>query len=359
MEDVDNRVFMVHIVDAQAAGLTRPQSRGFVMKTVAGLALALILGLSASASAQAVKWDLSNDYQASSLPGQADQVFADKVKELSNASIEVTLHMGGALGYKSQDVFDAVRTGAVQIGDASTAFWGGINPIFKLSSLPFLLASSEEARLLYQAGRPAYEEVLAGSNQILLYTAPWPPSGIWADKPVDSLDALKGLKIRSYDTNSTLTMSELQASPVQLAWGDVVPQLAANGISAVLTSAEGGVGAQFWDHLNHFTEINYAMPLSMATLNKDAFDSLSDDQKKAVLDAARAAEDFAWAALADRTTQNYATMKEKGVTVVSGLGEGYVSALIAGGQKARDGWVAEIGPKGQAIIDEFQKLAGR
>ena len=315
--------------------------------------------LGGTAFADTVKWDLSNDYQANSLPGQADKVFADKVKELSGGSIEVTLHMGGALGYKSQDVFDAVRTGAVQIGDASTAFWGGIDAVFKLSSLPFLLANSGEAKLLYEAGRPAYEEVLAANNQMLLYTAPWPPSGIWANKPIDGLDALKGLKIRSYDTNSTLTMSELQASPVQLAWGDVIPQLAANGIEAVLTSAEGGVGAQFWDHLNHFTEINYAMPLSMATLNKTEFDSLSDEQKTAVMDAAKAAEEFAWAALADRTKQNYALMKEKGVTVVSGLADDYMAALIAGGKKARDGWVAEIGSKGQSIIDDFRKRAGR
>lgn len=330
-----------------------------IIGTIAGIACSALIGMGATASAQAVKWDLSNDYQANSLPGQADKVFADKVKELSSGSIEVTLHMGGALGYKSQDVFDAVRTGAVQVGDASTAFWGGIDPIFKLSSLPFLLASSDEAKLLYEAGRPSYEDVLAAGNQVLLYTAPWPPSGIWANMPVDSLEALKGLKIRSYDTNSTTTMSELQASPVQLAWGDVIPQLAANGISAVLTSAEGGVGAQFWDHLNHFTEINYAMPLSMATLNKTEFDALSDDQKKAVMEAAKAAEDFAWSALADRTTRNYATMKEKGVTVVNGLSPDFVAALIAGGKKARDGWIAEIGPKGQAIIDDFQKKAGR
>ena len=77
------------------------------------------------------------------------------------------------------------------------------------------------------------------------------------------------------------------------------------------------------------------------------------------MDAAKAAEEFAWAALADRTKQNYALMKEKGVTVVSGLADDYMAALIAGGKKARDGWVAEIGSKGQSIIDDFQKRAGR
>ena len=331
-----------------------------IFKPLVGALLALgAVGSMETAHAGTISWDLSNDYQASSLPGQADKVFADKLKELTADGIEVTLHEGGALGYKSEDVFDAVRTGAVQIGDASTAFWGGINPIFKLSSLPFLLAKASEAKLLYEVAKPAYEEVLASNNQVLLYTAPWPPSGIWANKAVDSLDSLKGLKIRTYDTNSTLTMSQLQASPVQLAWGDVVPQLAAHGIEAVPTSAEGGVGAQFWEHLNHFTEINYAMPLSMATLNKTEFDKLSDEQKKQVMEAAKDAEDFAWTALTDRTTHNYETMKKNGVTIVGDLSPDYVVALIAGGQKARDGWVQEIGAKGKNIISEFEKKAGR
>ena len=115
----------------------------------------------------------------------------------------------------------------------------------------------------------------------------------------------------------------------------------------------------FLEHLNHFTEINYAMPLSMATLNKTEFDKLSDEQKKQVMEAAKDAEDFAWTALTDRTTHNYETMKKNGVTIVGDLSPDYVVALIAGGQKARDGWVQEIGAKGKNIISEFEKKAGR
>lgn len=329
------------------------------MNAFAALALGTAIALASPASAQTVRWNLSNDYPAQSLPGQADAVFAQRVRELSGGSLEVALHPGGALGYKSQDVFDAVRTGAVQIGNGSTAFWGGINPLFRLSSLPFLLSRPEDAKLLYQASRGAYEEVLSANNMLLLYTAPWPPSGIWANAPINSLEALRGLRIRTYDTNSTTTMARLQARPLQLAWGDVVPQLAARSISAVLTSAEGGVTGQLWEHLNHFTEINYAMPLNMAVLNKAAFDRLSASQQDAVRQAARAAEDYAWQAVIDRTTQNYATMRERGVTVVTNLDPAFVRALIAAGEPVRERWLADMGERGQAIIGTFNRLAGR
>lgn len=324
-------------------------------KTLTHSALALAaMVLAGTATAAEVNWDLSNDYQASSIPGQADQIFADRVQELSDGTVDVTLHPGGALGYKSQDVFDAVQNGAVQIGNASTVFWGGIHPIFKLSGLPFLVAGPEDAKALFDIARPEYEQVLQDNNQVLLYSAPWPPSGIWARRPVDSPDAVIDLKIRTYDTNSTMTFRELGASPVQLSWGDVVPQLAADAIEAVLTSAEGGANAKFWEHLDHFTEINYAMPLSMATLNLDAFESLTTNQQEAVRDAAREAEEAAWGALAERTAHNYDMMQENGVTLTTDLPQDYLGTLNEGGEPARKAWLEEIGDSGRQILEAYE-----
>jgi len=315
--------------------------------------------MTAPATAQSVTWDLTNDYAASSLPGQVDQFFADRLAELSGGDIDLTLHLGGALGYSSQDAFDAVRTGAVDLADASTAFWGGIEPIFRLSSLPFLLASADESRLLYEAAREHYEAVLVENNQTLLYAVPWPPSGIWANAPLGSLDDLSGLEIRSYDATSTTTLDALGAAPVQLPWGDVVPQLAANAISAVLTSADGGISAQFWEHLDHFVEINYAMPLSMTTLNLDAYESLTPEQQEIVRTAAAEAEAFAWEALATRTAENYEILAERGVTVVDDLPDTFVDEMIAAGAATHEQWAADVGEVGESILSDFRDAAGR
>jgi TRAP-type C4-dicarboxylate transport system substrate-binding protein len=97
----------------------------------------------------------------------------------------------------------------------------------------------------------------------------------------------------------------------------------------------------------------------MATLNKGEFDRLTAEQQAAVRAAAEEAEKFAWDALASRTVENYKMMGENGVTVVGDLDPGYVAALIAGGEKARSGWVEEIGDKGRQIIADFEKRAGR
>jgi TRAP-type C4-dicarboxylate transport system substrate-binding protein len=322
------------------------------------LAATLALGVGAAHAAD-YNWDLANEYQASSIFGEGDALFAERVAELSGGRIKVTLHMGGALGYKSVDHFDAVGDGALPIADSYTGAWQGIDPIFTMPALPFLASNVEEARALYQAAKPYYEEVFAKNNQKLLVASPWPPSGMWGKKPLDSMGGVKNLRIRTYDPNGTKTLKAAGAAPIQLSWADVIPQLTTGGIDAVLTSAEGGVNAKFWEHLSHFTEINYAMPLSMTHMNLDTYNDLPPDLKKAVDDAAKATEDRNWGAVVDRRKNNYKTMESNGMTVVTGVPKAYLDALNKAGEDALADWSAKMGERGQKIMADYKKRTGK
>ena len=329
-------------------------------KSMLQLALAAVFTLgSMIASAADYNWDIANEYQASSIHGEGDAYFAEKLKELSGGKIELTLHMGGALGYKSKDHFDAVGDGAIQLADSYTGAWQGFDPIFTMPALPFLAATVEEAYALYQAAKPEYEKVFADNNQKLLYATAWPPSGLWGKKPLDSAEAIQNLRIRTYDPNGTKTLAAADAAPIQLSWADVVPQLSTGGIDAVLTSAEGGVNAKFWEHLDHFTEINYAMPLSMVHMNLDIYNDLPDDLKKAVDEASTATEKFNWDGLTDRRANNYKTMQENGMTVVTGVSKEYLDFLAKAGEGALNDWLEKMGERGAKIIADYKQRTGK
>ncbi len=310
------------------------------------------VAFAASASAQ-IKWDMANEYNDTSIHAEGDKVFSSTLKKLTNGGIEITHHFGGSIGFKSKDQLDAVGDGALPIADTYVGPLGGIDPMFLLPSLPFLAKTTDEARKLYEAARPEYEKIFADNNQKLLYASPWPPSGIWAGKPVDSADALSGLKIRTYDANGTITLKEANAAPIQLSWADVVPQLSTGGIQAVLTSAEGGTNAKFWEHLSHFTEVSYAMPLNMVHLNLDTFNDLSDAHKQAVLESAKAAETHVWSLVTERVAGNYKDMKAAGMTVVTGVDPAFLGKLNAAGAKAREEWLSKTGDKGKAILADY------
>lgn len=317
-------------------------------------ALGLVAG-STGAFAQTLNWDLVNEYQQNSVHAQTADKFIEELGAASNGEINVTAHHGASLGYKSLDQFDAVGDGAVQLASSYVGAWAGIDPIFLLSSLPFLAPSVEDTRALYEAAKPYYEKVLADANQVFLFATPWPPSGIWANKPVDSIEALKGLKIRTYDANGTVTMRAAGAAPIQLSWADVVPQLTTNGIDAVLTSADGGAAAALWEHQSHFTEVNYAMPLQIVHMNRDTYDSLSDEQKQAVKTAADKAEAFGWNLLEKRVQENYKEMSDHGMTIVKDVPDEFIQKLSEAGQVAIDDWKSKFGEEeAEKLLSDYQ-----
>jgi len=320
--------------------------------------LTLVFGV-AVASAQEFKWDMALEYAATSIHGENDSYFIKLLKEKSGGKITITHHPGASLGYKSKDQFDAVTDGALPLADTYVGPLRGIDPIFLLSSLPFLAKTIDEAKILWQVSKPYYEKVLQKSNQILLLVSPWPPSGVWAKKPIRSLDDLKNLKIRTYDPNGTITFKNIGAAPIQLSWSDVVPQLGTGGIESVLTSAEGGVSSKFWDLLSHFTEINYSAPLNMIHMNADAYKKLTPELQKTLLAVAAETDDRAWETAKGRVQQNYKDMKAHGMTVVTDCPSSVVDALAKAGQPAVDEWLGKMGPDGQKILDEYRKRLGK
>jgi len=322
---------------------------------VIGMAAFVLAG---PVSAQDVKWDMANEYQETSIHGQAQKVFTDTAREASGGAIEITNHFGGSIGYKSKEHFDAVADGALPIANTSVGQVAGIEPMFLLSSLPFLVGSAEDAQLLWEVSRPAYEEVFARNNQILLYASPWPPAGVWARKAIDSKDALADVKIRAWDASGTSTLINAGAAAIQMSWADVVPQLASGGIDGVLTSAEGGTNAKFWEHLSHFSALNYSMSLNMTHVNKDNWDALTDDQRAALLKASDAASEAAWGALDSRVSENYADMEANGITVMREVPAEFLNQLSEAGEQVYADWLAKVGDAGQKVLDEYRAKRG-
>lgn len=312
------------------------------------------LSLATATSAFAATWDLSSEYPVSSLQGKTADYFAKAVAEKTGGEVEITVHHGAALGYKSVDHFDAVGDGALQAASSAFVFWTGINPIFQLSSLPFLAPTAKDVHDLYELAKPDYEKVLEENDQMLLLVTPWPSSGLWGKKPFTSTADLEDVKVRTYDVASTETVKNAGGFPIQISWADVPAQLSTNAIDAVLTSANGGVGAQLWEMQSDFTNVNYASSLQAIHLNRDAWDDLSENEQAAVKEAATEAENYGWGLLADATANDFATMRENGMTVTEEIPAEFSQALSVAAQPFIDKWLEETGERAQSIMTAYK-----
>ena len=311
----------------------------------------IALFVATSVAAQpATTLKITTEYPATSMPGLGVSTFAEKVAQKSGGRVVFTPSFDASAGFKSGDMVDAVQARKI---DAADAFAGGVAnryPLFAVSSLPFLADSLPRAEALLKAARPAYERFLKTHGQKLLYTTPWPASGIWSKKPVGSLDALRALRIRTYDDISQSTMTAAGAQAFNISFADAMPRIAAGDVDAVLSSGDGGAGRKLWEYLPAFAEINYAMPISIATINLAAYDALDAAAKAAVDQAGAETEAAQWQRIRSRLDENYKTMRSNGVAIDTRVAPDVMRGLKAASVGAVKQWQAKVGADADEIL---------
>ena len=330
------------------------------MARLATVVMAFLLMAAGGARAQVVTWGMANEYPATSIQGEADARFAREVTARSGGRIEIAHQYDASSGFRSKEMVDAIGRGDLRIGNTYMGALGGLDPVFLLPSLPFLATTPEQGQALAAVARPAYERALARYNQILLFQSPWPAAGIWANRPVDSVEALRGLRVRTADANGVIAFRAAGAVPVAVSFADALPQLRSGQLDAVLSSGDGGAGRRLMETLRHFTAIEYAVTMSMVTINADAWRALDPARQQAVREAAEETEARQWEVMKTRVAANYARMRAAGVTLTTELSSDYRRTLRAAGQVAVDDWLRQMGPAGARILDAYRaRLAGR
>ncbi|AGU53086.1 extracellular solute-binding protein, family 7 [Variovorax paradoxus B4] len=296
---------------------------------------------------------ITTEYPATSMPGLGVSSFAERVAQKTGGRLMFETSFDATAGFKSADMVDAVQARKI---DAADAFAGGVAnkyPLFAVSSLPFLADSLPRAEALLKAARPAYERFLQAHGQKLLYTTPWPASGIWSRKPVTSLDGLRALRIRTYDDMSQATLTAAGAWASNISFADAMARIAAGDVDAVLSSGDGGAGRKLWQYLPAFTEINYAMPISIATINLAAYESLDAAGRTAVDQAAAETETAQWQRIRSRLEDNYRVMHSNGVVIEMNVPPSVTGALKAASVGAVRQWKEKVGPDADDILKRF------
>lgn len=321
------------------------------LRLMTGIAMAFM----AHGAYAATTLTMTTEYPATSMPGQGVSTFAELVRAKTAGNVVIDASYDASKGIKSADMIDAVQARKVDAGDAFAGALAAKYPLFGVSSLPFLADSLSKARNLNKAARPAYEKLLAAHGQKLLYTTPWPASGIWSKQKLDSAAALKKLSIRTYDATSQDVMQKAGARAQNISFADAMPLIASGEVNAVLSSGDGGAGRKLWEHLPNFAEINYAMPISVATMNLQAYQALDARTRRAIDQAAAQTETEQWKRIDGRLQQNYANMRKNGVAINTSVPLPVQRALKDAAADSVKNWKAAAGPEAAAILKQTGK----
>lgn len=320
--------------------------RAFLLSTLAAAAITL-------PAYAATKWDLPTAYPASNLHTENLQQFVKDVKELSGGELDIQLHINASL-FKAPEIKRAVQSSQAQAGEILLTNFANEDPIYALDGLPFLATGYDAAWKLYQAQKPVLNKKLEAQGMMLLFTVAWPPQGIYANKEINTVDDLKGLKWRAYSPVTARIAELVGAQPVTIQQAELAQAMATGVVNAFMTSGSTGWDTKVYEYMKRFYDTQAWLPKNAIIVNKKAFDALDQKSRDALLKAAETAEKRGWELSREKTQWYLDNLAKNGMEIVKPSAE-LMAGLDKVGQTMLKEWLDKAGDDGKQVIDAFRK----
>ncbi len=320
---------------------------------IRAVAVAVVsLGLAGAGQAQ-TSWDMPVPYPDANFHTRNAAQFANDIDQATGGALKVKIHSAGSL-FKHPEIKRAVRQGTAPIGEILQSLAGNEAPIYAADSLPFVATGYDAAKKLYDVQKPYLQKQLESEGLMLLYAVPWPPQGLYAKREINSVNDLKGVKFRTYNPTIGRIAALAGAIPTQIEVPDLPTAFATGRVDVMITSASTGVDTKAQDYLTHYIDTQAWLPRNIVFVNKAAFDKLKPNEQKAVLDAAKAAEERGWKASQEEMAIKTKALKDAKIIVLEPTTD-LKAGLAKIGETIAAEWASKAGPDGQKMLEDYRK----
>ena len=130
--------------------------------------------------------------------GEACQLFADWVDQMSLGQMKIKVYGAGEL-IPGLEVFDAVSSGAAEMGNGAAYYWAGKSPATQFfAAVPFGMNAQQMNAWIYSGGGLALWQELYKKFGLIAFPAgnTTMQMGGWFNKEINTIDDFKGLKMR-------------------------------------------------------------------------------------------------------------------------------------------------------------------
>ena len=268
--------------------------RDFFLKSALLASLGLASQKSVAAKNPEYSWKMVTTWPKN-FPGLGTgaENLANLINKLSGGRIKITVYGAGEL-VPAFEIFDAVSRGIAELGHGSAYYWKGKNESLQFfSTVPFGLTANEmNAWLYYGGGQELWQKAYSKFNLVPMAAG---NTGIqmagWFNKEINSLDDLKGLKMRIPGLGGEV-LKRAGGTPVNLPGGELFTAL-----------KTGTIDATEW--VNPYNDLAFGLHKAAkyyyypgwhepgttleCFLNKEIFDSLPEDLQNIITGAAKIA----------------------------------------------------------------------
>ncbi|MAA99039.1 MAG: TRAP transporter substrate-binding protein DctP [Stappia sp.] len=252
---------------------------------------ALIAALASTAEARTLKLNHNNpeDHPLH----KSLEFMADRVNELTDGDLKVRVYANAQLGNQRESM-ELMQNGSLDMARSNASELEAFEESYAALNLPFIFANEDHYYKVLSG--EIGDDILASSRDKGFIGVAFYVEGarsFYANKEINSPADLEGMKIRVQPSPSAIRMVELLGgSPTPIAWGELYSALqqgvvdGAENNPLALTSARHGEVAKVYSNDEH------TMIPSVVMISTQTWDSLSEEERKALKEAARESMDF-------------------------------------------------------------------
>jgi TRAP-type transport system periplasmic protein len=236
--------------------------------------LLMLLFLSGGRAFAAEEW---NFYMHQSAPNFATsrgaKLFTEEIERATNGALRIRLHLAGTLQINASNITQAVGENVVQIAD--DLFNSGNIPVAGIPRLPMLIQSYDDFGKADGVLKPYIEKAFGRKGSTVLASYTYPMQFIWGRKKIESLDDIKGLKLRVAQPEQGEFVRRFGGTSITMSAPEVPSALDRGVVDGIFTA---GVGAVLWkDLLKYGYVLIVNVNNSYFIANTEAYNKLAPD----------------------------------------------------------------------------------
>ncbi|MGI9434172.1 MAG: TRAP transporter substrate-binding protein DctP [Geminicoccaceae bacterium] len=245
----------------------------------------------APASAQTLSWKIQSFQGADGIATQELEIFAKSLKERTDGRVEIEVLPAGTV-VPNDETPRAINAGLIEGHYSSPSYFARLDPAFAILGDTLCAYPDPLARdgWFYDGDGLALARKLYAKNG-LYFIGPvyWPADWMPSSLPLENVDDLDGLNIRSPGGLVGDLFKKAGADAVQLPAGQVHVALESGRIDATdWAHAAVNQASGLYDVAAYNVMLRHSMVLTEISVGIEAWDALTDDLKLVVEEAARA-----------------------------------------------------------------------
>ena len=217
------------------------------------------------------------------------------IGKASGGSIQGEIKPQTDLGLKGFEIMRLLKQGVFNYAHGVMGYVSAENAVFDGVDLASLTQDIETERKVADA----YFDIMAKNfeeiyDSKLMQLYPFPSQNLWCNAEINSIDDLKGKKIRTYTASLADFVEGVGGTSVTVAFAEVIPALQKGVVDCGITGTMPAYNAKWYQAATHAYTMRVGWGLAFGAINLNTWNSLSADQQKLLTEEVDKLTDRMW-----------------------------------------------------------------